>query len=170
MQPASKSPPVVIDPGWLFLLAGLGLLAATVLVPAAEDRARAAWHRDRALAVEAHRQARLDRYQEYLSALEAGEPSLVLALAEKQLNQIPADRALVPGERSTANDGASVFVSLEPPPLVLPEYTAGDSMLARWTRGGMSRVLLLAGGAICVLLGLLPASRPGHEPEAVHGV
>ena len=42
----------MIDPGWLFILAGMGVLAAVVLIPASENLQRARWQRDRALAVE----------------------------------------------------------------------------------------------------------------------
>ncbi|GJQ31141.1 MAG: hypothetical protein HBSAPP03_30250 [Phycisphaerae bacterium] len=152
------------------MLAGLVILAATVLIPAAADVEQARWQRDRALAVEKHRQQRLDRYEEYLAALEAGEPALVLALAEKQLNQIPADRAVIPGSGALETEGVSVFQSLEPPPLVLPEMRLNESLLSRWARDGVTRMLLLAGGAICVMIGLMPPSRPVIDPAAVHGV
>lgn len=168
VQTKTRPHVTVIDPGWLFLAAGVALLAATVVIPAAEDAERARWQRDRAMAVEAHRQERLNRYEEYIAALEAGEPALVLALAEKQLNQIPADRALIPGRQSSAMEGASVFLSLEPGPLVLPEYHRSESMLSKWTRGGPMRVMLLACGAICVMIGLMPPSRPRFDPALVH--
>lgn len=155
----SSMPKPVIDPGWLFLAAGVALLGATVLIPAAEDLSVARWQRDRALAVEAHRQMRLTRYAEYLAAVESGEPSLVLALAEKQLNQIPADRAAIPGGFGRDEDGLSVFPGLEPPPLKLPQYNARESVLSRWTGETRSRLLMMVGGAVCVLIGLMPASR-----------
>ncbi|CAG1007475.1 hypothetical protein PHYC_03437 [Phycisphaerales bacterium] len=161
-------PRPLIDPGWLFLAAGIAILAATILIPASEDLARARWQRDRALAVEAHRIDRLTRYEEYLAAVESGEPSLVLSLAEKQLNQIPADRAAIPGGTNLLGKGVSVFPSLEPPPLKLAEFRPSNSILSRWTRGGQPRLWLLIGGAISVLIGLLPASRGRvdvhHEP------
>lgn len=157
--PATTEPRPLIDPGWLFLTAGVGILGATVLIPAAEDLDRARWQRDRALAVESHRIERLTRYEEYLAAVETGEPSLILSLAEKQLHQIPADRAAIPGAAGRSNEGVSVFPSLEPPPLKLAEYRPANSLLARWTRGGQPRLWLLIGGAVCVLIGLLPASR-----------
>ncbi|MFZ4573500.1 MAG: hypothetical protein ACOYN0_03820 [Phycisphaerales bacterium] len=149
----------IIDAGWLFLIAGLALLGATVLIPAADDLAEAKWIRDRALAVEAHLGARLARYEEYLGALENRDPSLVLSLAASQLNLIPADTAVVPGLEIAPDTEASVFPALEPPPLVLPERKAIDSRLQRWTTGNQTRVWLLAASALLVLVGLLPPSR-----------
>lgn len=148
-----------LDPGWLFLAAGLGILAASVLVPASEGLRRATWLRERAQLVEAHRQQRLARYEEYLAALDTQDPALVAALAESQLNQIPQSRDPVPGQFRSTRGTLAVFPALEPPPLVLPEYHESNSTLSRWTADPTSRMWLLLGGAVSVLIGLLPASR-----------
>lgn len=156
-QEAAVAP--LIDAGWLFLIAGVALLGATLLIPAADDLAEARWIRDRALAVENHRMARLSRYEEYLGALENKDPSLVLSLAASQLNQIPADTAIIPGLEIAPDADASVFLALEPPPLVLPERKVIDSRLQRWATDSSKRVWLLAGSALLIMIGLLPPSR-----------
>ncbi|MDX2131371.1 MAG: hypothetical protein SFY69_04895 [Planctomycetota bacterium] len=149
-----------VDPGWLFLVAGLGLLGATVLIPAAEDLGRARVQRDRALAAEQHRLDRLARYEKFLAELENGEPSLVVALAERQLNQIPEGREPIPGMSGTrADQDLSMFRGLEPPPLQLPEYRPSESYLSRWTASPRGRMLLVLAGGVCVLVGLMPPSR-----------
>jgi hypothetical protein len=158
--PQSQRAPFLIDPGWLFLLAGLALVGATVLIPASDDLAATRFQRERALAIEAHRLERLARYEEYLAALDNKDPSLVLSLAASQLNEIPEDRAPIPGQRGAlgAMADASVFPSLEPPPMKLPERRESPSILDRWTNSNPTRVWLIAAGAACVLVGLLPAS------------
>lgn len=158
-ESAASSRPL-IDPGWLFLAAGLGLLACVVIIPAQVDIAQAVAQRDRVHAAEVHREQRIARYAEFMGAIEAQEPMLIRSLAETQLNQIPADRgAIIPSGESAAGD-ASVFPALEPEPLVLPESTREVSRLERWcTEPGTRRWLILA-GALCVLVGLLPAARP----------
>jgi hypothetical protein len=168
--PHAQRSPALVDPGWLFLLAGLGLLAATVLIPASDDLAAARWQRDRALAVEAHRIQRLERYEEYLSALDNREPSLVLSLAASQLNQIPQGRAPITGARGAlgATGDASVFPGLEPPPLTLPGRRKVDSTLQRLTTNDHWRLWLIAAGAACVLIGLLPASNGWGHPGRRH--
>jgi hypothetical protein len=160
--------PTLLDPGWLFLLAGLAVLGATVLIPAEDDLAKARWQRDRALAIEAHRAARISRYEEYLAALDNRDPSLVLSLAESQLNQIPADRAPLPGYVPSGTADASVFPSLEPPPFELPERRRIGSILERWTTDNGSRLWLIAAGAACLLIGLLPQSRGWSNPGRQH--
>ena len=152
------------------MLAGLGILAATVLIPAAEDLAATRFQRERALLIEAHRMERLTRYEEYLAALDNREPSLVLSLAASQLNEIPEDRAPIPGQRGAlgAMSDASVFPHLEPPVLKLPERVASQSLLDRWTTDDGKRLWLIIGGAACVLVGLLPASGGWGNPGRRH--
>jgi len=148
----------LIDPGWLFLVAGTALLAAVAIIPAQQDLSDARWMRDRALAFEKHRQARLDRYEEFLAALDEKDQTLVLALAAGQLNLIPADKAPVPGSVRTATN-ASVFPSLEPPAAKLPSHVVTQSTLGRWCRDQRARVWVIAAGCFMVLVGLLPPSK-----------
>jgi hypothetical protein len=145
-----------LDPGWLFLAAGVVLLFATVVIPAQADLAEARWQRDRALAIEAQRKERLFKHERYLAALESREPALVRALAASQLNLVPAGRAAALRPIDPMMEDASVFPSLEPAPIVLPELELVDSRLARWARGEHSRLWLIAAGSMLVMMGLLP--------------
>jgi hypothetical protein len=162
---AARSRPLIpFDAGWLFVIAGLGVLASTVLIPAIEDLEEARWQRDRAIAIERHRLDRLERYGAYLDAVMRGEESVVLALAAEQLNRVPAgSRPLIP-VADPARRSASVFPSLEPPPLKVPPRVKTDSLLARLATGESSRLAMLVLGAMCVLIGVLPpASRPARR-------
>lgn len=155
-----RAPIAYLDPGWLYLLAGIVLLAATVLIPAMDELAEVRVERDRVLALEKHRADRLSRYEDYLGALDREEPSLVMALAASQLNQIPQSQSLILEPADVFAGGgsasASVFSGLEPPPLKLPEGRKVDSILERWATGERSRTWLIAAGAVCLLMGLLP--------------
>jgi hypothetical protein len=159
--------PVFFDPTWLFLVAGVALVAATVLVAAQDDVDEARHRRDVQLAIELHRETRLNNYKEFLAALDEKQPALVQSLASSQLNQIPADRAAIPGTVADNLVEASVFPALEPQPVVLPVQTKVDSTLRTLATTDGTRLWLLAGGALCLLLGLLPASRrPGEVSPA----
>jgi hypothetical protein len=160
--------PAFFDPAWLYLVAGLALLAATVLVSAQVDLEQAQHQRDVVLAVELHREQRLDRYKEFLAAIDARQPALVESLAGSQLNQIPATRAAIPGTvRDNAVD-ASVFPALEPPPLVLPAPMQTRSMLTKLATQDATRLWLLAGSAVLILVGLLPASKGFGKPSRLN--
>ena len=104
---------------------------------------------------------RLARHEEFLSAIERREPSLVLSLAATQLNQIPSDLAPLPGAAAPSGTGnASVFPALEPPALTLPQERPLDSLLVQLTTNEEKRLWLIFGGSVCVLLGLLPRTLP----------
>lgn len=148
------------DPGWLFLLPGLVLLSMTVIIPAQADLTEARWQRDRALAIEGQRKERLFKHERYLAALESQEPGVARALAASQLNLVPAGRAPILEVDDPATSDASVFPSLEPAPIVLPELHQVDSRLARWARDDQSRLWLIAAGSILVMIGLLPWNEP----------
>jgi hypothetical protein len=161
------SHPAFFDPTWLFVLAGVAMLAATVLVAAQDDIDDARFARDQVLAVEAHRETRLNNYKEFLAALDERQPALIESLASSQLNQIPAERAAIPGTVHDNTVDASVFPALEPPPVQLPQRTRVNSVLRHLATSDATRIWLLAGSALCILLGLLPASRkPGEAVPA----
>lgn len=149
----------MLDPGWLFLVAGLAILCATVLIPAADQLDEAKWLRDRAIAIEQHRQSRLNRYEEYLNALDERDPVLIRSLASVHLNKVPVDTPSIPGVVVGPASNTSPFLSLEPPPLVLPEKAVVESRLAGMVRSDRWRPWLIIGGAVCVLIGLMPPSR-----------
>lgn len=149
----------ILDPGWLFVVSGLAILACLVLIPAKDDLDEARWKRDQALAVETHRSQRLANYHSYLKAVEEGQKPLVMALAASQLNQIPADRSPIPGLTETKHADASVFGALEPEPLVLKDRPQAASLLHTLCTDPKLRLWTLAVGAITLMLGLLPASR-----------
>lgn len=156
---APGAPLATIDPGWLFLIAGLALLAATMLIPAFDDLDEVRWQRDRALAVEHHRIDRLDRHGEYLGALHREEPALLISLAASQLNQIPRGKTPVLEASVDAASSASVFDALEPAPVLLPERRRVGSLLEWLATGERTRPWLLGAAGMCLFIGVLPRTR-----------
>lgn len=146
------------DPGWLFVLAGVVLIASAVLIPALDDLARARWQRDRLLAAETSRIQRLDRHARFLIAVQEARPDLVNSLALSQLNRTPPGRVRL--EPTRALPDASVLPSLEPdPPPDVPPPPRPASRLERWANDPAKRIWLIAGGGLLLLIGLLPPAR-----------
>ncbi|HYF15433.1 MAG TPA: hypothetical protein VD971_10225 [Phycisphaerales bacterium] len=168
MRREPRPNPVAFDPAWLFLVAGIVMLGALTLVASQREVDEARAVRDRTLAVEQHRTARLARYEEFLAALDQQSPALIESLASSQLNMIPASRAAIPGMSGGMRADASIFPSLEPPPLRLPSATTVDSTLVRLVRSEATRLWLLAGSVVLILVGLLPASRGWAHPGRRH--
>lgn len=146
------------DPGWLFLVAGAALVSATVLIPAVDDLAQARWHRDRAVAVERYRAARLETHSAYLDALDRGDAAVLLALAQTQLNMTPVDGRPLVDLTQRGLSSASVFDGLEPTFVPAPKPARAGSILERWATDEQMRLWLMGLGGILVLVGLLPGA------------
>lgn len=131
------------------------------MIPAQRDLALARWQRDRATAIERHREERLSHYGAYLAAIEKGDESVVLSLAGTQLNKSPSDRVPLLPAPDPSRASASIFPALEPEPLRLvesPDFASRASLLERWTTDDQVRLWLLAGGVLALLMGVLPPS------------
>ncbi len=163
--PRGAAPLFAIDAGWLFLVAGLALLAATVLIPAADDLAEARWRRDRAVAVENYRVRRLENYSDFLDALARQDQTLVLSLAATQLNLAPENRVPMLDPAELGTHSASVFPALEPAFIPAPPPKRPASTLQRWATDNRRRLWLIVSGGVCVLVGLLPPARRDQKAK-----
>jgi hypothetical protein len=157
------SPLRLIDPGWLFVIAGMAMCAAVLLIPA--HRNLDALHRqlDELHAQEAELTSRLSAHAAFLEELDRGRPSLVRRLAAEQLNLIPAgDEPLTLVRTPDATiwrwiDGrvASNRITATDPP---------QSVLSR-IANGPARLWVLGGSVFCVFMGLMMT--PGGRNRAV---
>lgn len=148
------------------MLAGVLLIGATLLIPALDQVAEARWQRDAARAVEQRSLARLENHARYLEALNDRNPDLIRALVATQLRQAPSGVALT--ALPAVSGDAQVFTDLEPPPVNFPPRRRAGSTLERWTMSPGIRPWLLAGGTLCVLLGLLPGVAGRGDERAEH--
>lgn len=166
---SGHNPSILPSPGWLFLIAGLAILGSAVLIPAAEALDEARYARDRALVSEQFRLDRIARYEAVIAALDERDPALIGHLRAIQLNQYPEGmRPLGEITEDPALASASIFEKLEPP---LPEMPAEPahrsdrSYLAKLATGQPSRLWMLAGGAVAVLIGVLPPATRRRLPK-----
>src|SRR5436190_10794224 len=142
-----------LDPGWLFVLAGLAVCAAGVLLPAQADLHSLRLQLDELRNEEARWYARLKAHSDFVDQVDRGEPELVRRLAATQLNMIPAGET--PVLLSTTNTAPVTHwidqtVKVEASP-VKPLPISALSRLAN----GPDRLWLFAGGIMCVFIGLL---------------
>lgn len=156
MSHGRSEPLFRFEAAWLFLLAGVALLASAVLIPAYRDVETARWHRDRALVIESNRLERVERYARYLDAVERGQESVVLSLAAAQLNRAPEGWRPLVDNPDPSTTTASVFPALEPGPAHDPPRVENTSLLSRWATGERSRLWLIAAGALLTLIGIMP--------------
>lgn len=143
-------------------MVGLALLFATIIIPAADNTRLAQRESAQAQAQADHQSRRVARYWEYLDALDRQDPTLYASLAADQLNLTPTDARIISFEdpETRARRPIDVFERIEPPPMIVQEeYQPVDSLLGKLARGERSRLVLLAGAAISLMFGLLPAAR-----------
>lgn len=167
--PSRRAPAPIqrIDPGWLFLLAGLGLLGATLLLPAGYDLALARHQRDAAMLEADRREARVARYAAYLEALERQDPLLIRHLAAVHLNLLPVGVEPLPGSPPITLLDTDPLPAMEPAAVRAGPMPEPRSRLEGWAVDPRARLWLLAGGSLCVLIGLLPpASRRAGRARA----
>ncbi|MCB9845923.1 MAG: hypothetical protein H6811_08070 [Phycisphaeraceae bacterium] len=143
--------PRLFDPGWLFVLAGMALVGTCVILPSQARLEEARWQRDRARALESHVQERIRRTQRTIDAIENGNEATIRSLAASQLNLIPV------GTRAWRDPEvpASPMADLEPEPPQYPPPPRLDTRLARWTDDPHTRLWLIGGGMLSILVGVL---------------
>jgi hypothetical protein len=145
-----------LDPGWLFLITGIVIIAAVVLIPARQDLANTTWELDRASAIRDHRLQRLDRYGQFIDGLRRGDEAVLLSVAALHQNKTSTDRFPLYTPPDPALTSASVFPALEPDPLVVPKKPEQTSLIGRLTVSDRTRLWVIFAGAICMLIGLVP--------------
>ena len=146
---------LLFDPGWMFVIAGLVLVASAALVPATYDL----WvmrtqlrHLD---AQERENFNRLEAYSKFVHDLDAAEPQLVRRLAASQLNLVPrGERPLIVARSARETPIEWVDATIAPVRATVVPFP--DSLLSRLTLG--RKALWIAGaGVMCIFLGLLSA-------------
>lgn len=144
--------------GWMFLTAGLTLLAVMVLLPPADDLARLQHQRDEL----AHRErAALDRlrsYATFLDAVESEDADLVRRLAAAQLNRIPANAQPVSLIGSNLDASFVSWIEATVPQLALVGARPDRDTWLRRMAGQRYRMWCVSGAMVLMLIGLLPRS------------
>tara|TARA_R110000868_G_scaffold119469_2_gene316930 strand:- start:252615 stop:253121 length:507 start_codon:yes stop_codon:yes gene_type:complete len=143
---------------WGFFVCGIILIAAAAILPLRADLDWTRHQRDLALVAEQDNAARNESYKGMIAAIDHGNPDTLQLLAHSNLGMIPANRdALVtPGVRTDP----MIFELLEPIPKPRPEFAPRYSRLEKLVMVPKTRLWVLAGGILLVLIGLLPAAKP----------
>jgi hypothetical protein len=158
LTPSSYRPLFRIDPGWPFVLAGLALLIAGVLIPAQRELHELRGQQKLVEADEIRLYARLEAYDRFLNDLRASDPDLVRRLAIAQLNMVPKGEQsllLTPG----LNQTVAQWIDESVPPVAIEPEPYPDTLLGRLALGP-KRLWLLAAAAFLLFVGLLIGPDP----------
>ena len=142
-----------LDPGWLFIAAGLVVCAAGIILPAQNDLHALGRQLEQLEAEEARAYARLKAHSDFMDQVDRADPALIRRLAATQLNLVPegdtpvllAASATVP---VTHWIDAAVQVDIRPP------KTTPNSTLSRLANGPY-RLWMFGAGIMCVFVGLM---------------
>jgi len=156
MQPTR--PLFQLDPGWLFVLAGLAACAAGVLLPANTDLEALQRQVAQLRSEEVQAYARLKAHADFMDQMDEANPGLIRRLAAAQLNIVP--QGDVPVLLSSADTAPvtnwidnTVQVDLRPP---TPVPTSKLSRLAN----GPNRLWMFGCGIMAVFVGLMLSPTP----------
>lgn len=152
-QPTRATPLFRFDPGWPYVIAGLGLLVAAVLIPAQRELHRLENSLAMHQALERQAVRQLGAYDRFLADLEHGDPQLVKRLAASQLNLMPEGQSALMLQPS-ANETVTDWI-MQSEPAELPTPAAYPDTLLTRLATGPRRLWVLACGVFLVFIGLL---------------
>jgi len=142
---------------WGFFACGIVLVVAAAILPLNADLEWTRHQRDLALVAEQENFARNESYAGMIDAIENQNPDTLRLLAQSNMGLIPAshDALVSPGYRSDP----MMFELLEPAALERPVFEPQYSRLEKMVMVPKSRLWVIAGGMLLVLIGVLPAAR-----------
>ncbi len=142
-----------LDPGWLFVIGGLVLCVAGILLPAQRNLESLQRQRARLCYEEAVLQGQLAAREGLLRDLDRRQPALIRRLAASQLNLVPRDEEPVLVS-STLNDDIISWVDATVETTPIDQVAIADSTLSR-IMSGRHRLWFLTAGVISAFVGLL---------------
>lgn len=146
-------PVVVVDPGWLFIVAGLTMIAVAMLIPP-QMQLHELQQKVAALRLSEHRShERLRAYSDFLATLEEEDEVLIKRLVAAQLNLIPRDEVPVLVAASAAEPVTTWIESTVRVPSLAPSEFPQTRLVDLVT--GPDRQWVLGGSCVCLFMGIL---------------
>jgi hypothetical protein len=158
-------PVVVVDPGWLFIIAGLMMIAAAMLIPP-QMQLHELRQKVGSLHVQEHRShERLRAYSDFLATLEEEDQVLLKRLVAAQLNLIPQSEVPVLVAASAAEPVTTWIEStVRVPPHVTSEFP--HTRLVDLVTGP-DRQWVLGGACVCLFMGILVGPAWGNREKRI---
>jgi len=157
-----------LSPGWPFLLAGLAVVAAVMLVPAWRDVQDVRLERDALQAVVQYEARRVAATERMLASLESGDPTLLRRLVGWQLNLVPNGDVAIARDVHAGGILGWIDGTVEPVMASAPSPIVSrlESIVS-----GPARLWMLAAGVLLVFVGLVgfgppQIGEPGKHPRA----
>lgn len=153
------------DAGWLYIISGLIVGAASVLIPAQEQLRHLETQRDELATREQHLAKRLHAHAVLLEDLDRAHPAMVRRLAAAQLNVMPRQwEPILLARETTAQVDRWVETAV---PMTVARTQAADeqSLLSKLVQGP-HRLWVMGAAVLCMFAGLVIGSA-GEAESAV---
>lgn len=146
------------DPGWLFIMAGLAICAAGIILPAQADLEALQRQLDKLLAEEGQAYARLKAHADFLDEVDRSNPALIKRLAQAQLNLVPGgDTPVLLADTDTSP--VTTWIDSTVQVDIRPANVVTRSALSR-IANGPDRLWMFGGGIMSVFIGLMLHAGP----------
>jgi hypothetical protein len=156
---------------------GIGIIAMSLIIPAADENRRLVWEREKLARDLAHVEKQIAINDEFLARL-ATDPGLAERLAQRQMKMVREGTSVLElPSRAAAGRGPDIspfeLVTLPPPP-PMPEYTRIGGKISALFHNPKARLYLLGAGLLAMIFGVIlgttkdgpHAAAPG-EPHPV---
>lgn len=144
-----------LDPGWLFIIAGLAVCASALLIPAQRDLEDV---REKLVVLKAYEgvsRQRMVTYDHFLVQVEREDPALLKRLAASQFNLLPEGETPILHDLQASGVSFDQWIESSLESGGLEQNPTPDTTLAQ-VANGPYRVLFMAGGILCLFIGLVP--------------
>ncbi len=144
------------DFGWLYLVCGLALTVAAIVLPAQQDLQELAAKRVAITSDLEELEYRVEVYRAFLEDAQTGNPQFTKRLIEMQFNKSP-DGSSVVIDRSASRTPLAWVAQRAKRNRVVPMEVEQASMLAQFS-SGQGRLWLLGFGIFATFIGLMTSS------------
>jgi hypothetical protein len=146
--------------GWtlMFLCAGIGLIAACVLIPEADENQKLLWQCERLRLDLEHLQKQSATNQDFIARL-GNDPVIQERLAQRQLKYVRQGSGVLDiGEKDGPGAQSPFPLTQVPAAAQLQPPTVTGGKLVAMCRDGRTRTWLIGGGLLLMALGLVLGS------------
>jgi hypothetical protein len=143
------------------LCAGIAVLAACLLIPAADDNRRLVWERERLKADLNQILKQIDVNEQFLKSV-ADDPTLLERLAQRQMKMVREGTAVLALRDSNPNADMSPYLLLNvPPPAPVPPYRPIGGAFSNLCRHPRTRLFLMGSALLMMACGLVLGQETG---------
>ena len=134
---------------------GIGIIAMSLIIPAAAENRRLVWEREKLARDLAHVEKQIAINDEFLARL-ASDPGLAERLAQRQMKMVREGTSVLelPGRPAGPEISPFELVTLPPPP-ALAEYSPIGGKISRLFDHPKIRLYLLGAGLLSLVFGVI---------------